>query len=90
MTNTDQIDLGDEVKDIVSGFTGIATARTRFLNGCTRISIDPPVDKDGKPVDGRWFDQEQVEVIQRGKIKPKPAMPKASTTGGERPDHPPR
>jgi hypothetical protein len=90
MTNTDQIELGDEVKDIVSGFTGIATARTEFLNGCVRISIDPPVDKDGKPVDGKWFDVEQVEVMQRAKVQPRPATPKATTTGGDRPDHPPR
>ncbi len=90
MTNTDQIELGDEVKDIVSGFTGIATARTEFLNGCIRISIDPPVDKEGKPVEGKWFDQEQIEVLQRGKVKPKPATPMADTTGGERTDHPSR
>ena len=90
MNNTDQIQLGDEVKDIVSGFTGIATAKTEFLNGCVRVSIDPPVDKEGKHVDGRWFDQEQVEVIQRGKVKRKPAMQKSTTTGGDRPDHPPR
>jgi len=90
MTNTDQIELGDEVKDIVSGFTGIATARTEFLNGCVRISVDPPVDRDGKPVDGRWFDQEQVEVLQRSKVQRKHARPQANTTGGERPDPPPR
>lgn len=90
MNNTDRIELGDEVKDLVSGFKGIAVARTEFLNGCVRLSIAPPIDSDGKHVDERWFDQEQIDLIQRGKVKRKPAEPQIKTTGGDRPDHPTR
>ena len=42
------INLGDKVKDIVSGYTGIAVCRTSYLEGCDRIAIQAKVGKDGK------------------------------------------
>ncbi|WP_306131091.1 hypothetical protein [Roseovarius sp. MMSF_3350] len=90
MTNSDDAQLGDEVQDVVSGFAGIVTAKNEFLNGCRRACVSPPVDKEGKFVEERWFDIEQLRVIQRGKVARKPANTTAITTGGERPDHPPR
>ena len=41
------IKLGDKVKDKVSGFTGIVTEITNFLNGCTQCVVSPKVKKDG-------------------------------------------
>jgi hypothetical protein len=90
MTNDYEAQLGDEVKDIITGFHGIATAKTTFLNGCVRVSVTPPVDNDGKYVDDRWFDVEQIEVVQRGKVNPKPALPTATSNGGDRNDCPSR
>jgi len=90
MMNDEEAQLGDEASDMVSGFQGVVTAKTEFLNGCVRCAIDPPVDKDGKPVDTRWFDIEQLEVVQRGKVVPKATWRTTNVTGGERPDCPPR
>ena len=36
------INLGDEVKDRVTGFIGIAVSRTNYLNGCDRIDVYEP------------------------------------------------
>jgi hypothetical protein len=58
--------LGQRIKDKVSGFTGIAVSRTEFLNGCVRISIQPPLDKEGKLPDEKWFDIQQLEIIDEG------------------------
>ena len=45
------IKLGDLVKDLVTGFTGIATSHTEYLYGCVHIGITSRgLDKDGIPV----------------------------------------
>lgn len=61
--------LGDEVKDTVSGFQGIAFGKTDFLNGCTRIGVQPPVDKEKKLPDAQWFDEPQLLVVKSQKVK---------------------
>lgn len=57
------VQIGDRCRDKVSGFVGIVTCRIEFLNGCIRVDLQPTVDKDGKPVDARMFDIDQVEVV---------------------------
>ncbi len=61
------VELGSTVKDILTGFTGIATGRTEWLFGCTRIAIEPTKLKEGKPIDAEWFDEQRVEVIKKTK-----------------------
>ena len=59
------IKLGDKVIDKISGFDGISTAIARYLNGCTRILIEPTkLDEDGKLLKSVWFDDAQVEVVK--------------------------
>ena len=62
------IKLGDKVRDKVSGFTGIAVARHIYLEGCTRISIQPEIDKDGKLPESMSFDEPLIEIIEPQKI----------------------
>ena len=62
-----QIKLGQEVKDKVTGFSGIATSVTEFMYGCRRISVDPrELSKDGKLKENLIFDEPQLEVIGNG------------------------
>lgn len=60
------IPLGNAVKDKITGFTGIATAVTVWLTGCTRYAVQPRKLKDGKVEEPVWFDQDQLDVIGRG------------------------
>lgn len=74
------IKLGDKVKDTVTGFTGVAVARTEWLNGCTRWNIQPPMKKDGTLPQCESFDEPQLEVL-------KPSFFSRKTdTGGPRPE----
>lgn len=57
------IKLGQKVRDAVSGFTGIAVARTEWMNGCTRVSVQPPCGEDGKLPESQAFDEPNLEVI---------------------------
>jgi len=41
------IKLGIRVKDSITGYEGVAIARTDWLYGCVRITIQGDLDKDG-------------------------------------------
>ncbi len=60
------IDLGKRYRDRITGFTGIATARHEYLNGCVRISLMPTVLADGKPIDGQSFDSQDMVLVDDG------------------------
>lgn len=69
--------LGDEVKDSVSGFRGVVVAVTDWLNGCKRITVQPPIKKDGTLPGTETFDAEQINVVHAGRVKATPSL-----TGG--------
>ena len=71
--------LGDEVKDIVTGFKGIAVCRHSYLNGCDRITVQPKAIKGDLP-DEKSFDEPQL-VTTRPKVIP---QGKKDTGGPER------
>lgn len=59
-------ELGKIAKDKITGFAGVLTARCEFLTGCNRYCIQPTELKDGKPIDGIYFDEAQIEIISNG------------------------
>lgn len=56
--------LGSRVRDLITGLTGIAIARTEWLYGCARVVVEPTELRDGKPMDAVWFDEQRVEEIE--------------------------
>jgi hypothetical protein len=54
------IELGTRVKDSITGFSGVATARTEYLYGCVRVAVEPTELKDGKPIESVWFDEQRL------------------------------
>lgn len=77
-----KVELGDLVKDSIHGFKGIAVQRVFYLYGCSRIAIQPSVDKDGKMRDAAWFDEPSVIVIKKQVVKPDQQKIKELGTGG--------
>lgn len=55
------IKLGEKVKDGITGFEGVATARAEYLYGCVRVLVESKKLKDGKPID-EWFDEQRLTV----------------------------
>ena len=58
-----KIELGQKVRDTISDFMGIAVARTQWISGCDRITVQPKLDKDGKLPEAMNFDEPMLEVI---------------------------
>ena len=65
---------GEEVKDVVSGFTGIIDCCSLWLNGCRRYSVQPKMKEgDTTKPDSLWMDEESLEKISNGvkkEVKP--------------------
>lgn len=62
--------LGDRVKDELTGFTGIVIVRSEHLQGCLQVAVKPEtLDKDGVPKKTQWFDEPQLEIVEKGVIK---------------------
>lgn len=63
------VNLGDEVQDTVTGFKGIIVAKTDFIHGCTRVSVQPKVGKDGKIPEAQAFDAPALKVLKAAVVK---------------------
>lgn len=70
--------LGTKAKDTVTGFTGTATARFTYLNGCVRIELQPPA-KDNVMVEPAVFDERGLDVTAKAPGGPARSQPTYST-----------
>lgn len=74
------VTLGEKYRDEITGFVGTAIARVEYLNGCIRIELEGKVDKDGKPQESVFVDEQRlVHVGTRRRVA------SAAPVGGSRP-----
>ena len=60
------IELGTKVRDIVSNFRGIATARAEYRFCTPRIQVSPDrIDSDGKLIEPVWFEEAQLTQLDK-------------------------
>lgn len=73
---------GQRLKDKVTGFTGIVTARIEYINGCIQYCIKPSVGIDNKMPQCEYIDQGQLEFVDDG------VQVESTPTGGPQADAP--
>lgn len=66
-----KIQLGDKVKCKYTGFTGVAVAKTEFINGCIQWQVLPKGNKNNKMPEEIAIDEQSLEVIPIKKKKVK-------------------
>jgi hypothetical protein len=80
-TTMDHVNLGDLVKDRISGYEGVAIAKIQYLTGCDQVGIKPRGTKpDGGTFDTLYFDAPFVEVLEKDVVSP--VVPRAPNAGG--------
>lgn len=87
-----KVQLGDKVRDPVTGFEGIAIGLTEWLHGCTTVSVRPQtLKKDGDLKDSVSFDEPQLEIVKAKAVISKEDLTpdEVTRTGGPR-DEPQR
>lgn len=75
-------ELGDKVKCKITGLSGIVIARSKYLYGCDRVGVQPPMGADGKLPDAMWGDLDSVEVVQKSVVKGHTEKTEVEKTGG--------
>lgn len=67
--------IGDRVTDRISGFAGVTTGRTEYLNGCRQFLVRPQMldEKTGKPAEGIWIDEQNLSVDE-AQVLPDPFL----------------
>jgi hypothetical protein len=69
------IQLGQTVKDKLTGFTGLVTGRCEYISGCHQILIQPPVKGENEFVEPHWLDEERVETLPAATVSLKTVNP---------------
>lgn len=65
--------LGEKLRDTVTGFEGIAVSRTEYLNGCWQYCLVPKAKKNESYPKGVDLDVENLVRVSAGvTVKPKP------------------
>lgn len=60
-----KLKLGQTMRDLTTGFTGVAINRTAFLNGTIQYNLQPRA-VDGKYPDAISIDENLLEVVDEG------------------------
>lgn len=68
MTRGFKFELGDTLRDRVTGVQGIVTGRANHLSGCDTYGIQEPMRKDGAVPDTRWFDEPRLELLKKPRL----------------------
>jgi hypothetical protein len=74
-----RVELGDLVRDSITEFEGIVTAKSEFLNKCVRLQVQPQALRKGKPILAQVFDEEQLIIVKPAAI----VTTKPKQTGGD-------
>lgn len=59
-----KFNLGDRVRDAITGFEGVVTLRSQWLNNCNTYGVQPTALKDGSPQERQPFDEPQLELVE--------------------------
>ena len=64
--------MGEHVRDIVTGYKGIATGRATYLTGCDRILVQSVhIGEDGKFPQSVWIDEHSLQSGGSGGLEKK-------------------
>lgn len=78
-----KFNLGDEVKDQLTGFKGYIASRADYITGCNRYGLLQKVQKDGNIPNWQWFDEPSLTLIKANAIKlPDEEKPKKQVKPG--------
>lgn len=77
------IELGQTVKDVITGYEGVVVSRHEYLYGCVRYVVQAALLKDGVPVADHTIDEQRLIVLDVPNIQER--APPSNYPGGDRP-----
>ena len=81
-----KFELGEVLKDKITGFEGVAMGRTEYFTDCTHYGLcSQSLNKDGEPIGWHWFDETRLILVENTeKIAKESRLP----TSGPNPNAP--
>lgn len=81
---SDMLQMGDKVRDTITGFKGRIVARCQYINGCDQCLVKPSVGEDGKMPAGEWIDDQQLEpqATRKPRTPATPSSYRSRSRGG--------
>ena len=74
--------LGQELKDIVTGFQGIVMVRSEYFTGCTHYGLQAKsLTPEGKVREWEYFDETRLVLVDKKKIFEQENEPVKCTSG---------
>lgn len=70
------VNLGDEVEDLVTGFQGIAIGRHIFLYGMPSVTVQPIIERYGYLPESEVFAETALKVVKAKSKLTKPIIVK--------------
>jgi len=64
-----KFNLGTEVKDTITGYSGIVIARCQWLHNCNTYGVKSKTLKEGVPIPCEYFDEPSLETISTKKFE---------------------
>ncbi len=62
-----KITMGNNVRDKVTGFSGIVTAKCEYINGCVQFCVTPKIKKGIHVMpDGQYIDEGRLIFVSKG------------------------
>lgn len=72
------IEIGDEVECILSGFKGVVSMKSTFMNGCVYFDVTKPENATKKqPAESMFISSTRLKLVKAKKITPIKASVKA-------------
>ena len=66
-----KFEMGDKVREKITGYTGLITGQHRWITGCDQFTISPEgLDKNGVPIQSHVIDEGRLEIVPTKKPKP--------------------
>ena len=75
-----KVELGDTVKDTITGFSGVVLGIADYYNGCRRVQVQPKKLIKNEMIEAEWIDEVQLKVIKHNGNKEQEVI------GGDRED----
>jgi len=86
-----KFELGEILKDTVTGFCGVIMGRTQYITGCNHYGLlTRKLSKDGKVPDWEWMDEMRLQRTGEKTFLHSAPVPKVSKpkNGGPAPNAP--
>lgn len=71
------VEIGDVVKDVISGLIGTVTARVEYITKCVQYLVTPKWKQGETFSEGHWIDEIRLNVV-RDKPKASPKAPRVN------------